>query len=82
MILFYLLGLFVCFFSFFLSSFQFLSILVVLENLNVLILFISSIVDSGSGSLCFLVFIVVATIEVTLSLVVLSRLWSQNLITS
>nr|YP_009756892.1 NADH dehydrogenase subunit 4L [Capsala pricei]QIK50409.1 NADH dehydrogenase subunit 4L [Capsala pricei] len=82
MSLLYLFGLFIVFFSFFLSSFQFLSILVVLENLNVLILLNSCLLDSSSGNLCFLVFIVVATIEVTLSLVVLSRLWSQNLITS
>nr|YP_010372299.1 NADH dehydrogenase subunit 4L [Capsala martinieri]UOX29719.1 NADH dehydrogenase subunit 4L [Capsala martinieri] len=78
----FFLGLFVIFFSFFLSSFQFLSILVVLENLNVLVLLVSCLIDSTSGNLCFIVFIVVATIEVTLSLVVLSRLWSQNIITS
>nr|YP_010737122.1 NADH dehydrogenase subunit 4L [Tristoma integrum]WEP25117.1 NADH dehydrogenase subunit 4L [Tristoma integrum] len=78
----YYFGLLIVFLGFFLSSFQFLSILVVLENLNVLILLMSCLIDTEGGSLCFLVFIVVATMEVTLALVVLSRLWSQNLLNS
>nr|YP_003934525.1 NADH dehydrogenase subunit 4L [Benedenia hoshinai]ABK58254.1 NADH dehydrogenase subunit 4L [Benedenia hoshinai] len=64
--------------GFFLSGYQFLSVLVVLENLNILILIASGYWDISSNGICFLLFMIIATIEVVLSLVVLSRVWSHT----
>nr|AFD18218.1 NADH dehydrogenase subunit 4L [Neobenedenia melleni] len=74
----FLICLFLSFITFCLSNFQFLSILIVLENINVLILLSSSYIDSLTNNISFLAFIVVVTIEVVLALVILTRVWSEE----
>nr|BBJ70604.1 NADH dehydrogenase subunit 4L [Benedenia seriolae]BBJ70616.1 NADH dehydrogenase subunit 4L [Benedenia seriolae]BBJ70628.1 NADH dehydrogenase subunit 4L [Benedenia seriolae]BBJ70640.1 NADH dehydrogenase subunit 4L [Benedenia seriolae]BBJ70652.1 NADH dehydrogenase subunit 4L [Benedenia seriolae] len=49
-----------------------------LENVNILILIISSYQDFLNSNIPFLIFMIIATIEVVLSLVVLSRVWTQS----
>lgn len=72
-----LLGVFIIITSFVLSLGRFLNCLIVLENLNVLLL-VSSLLFLGERRVLFLILIVIFTIEVTLSLVVLTRLWDYR----
>lgn len=67
------LGVLVIIFSFVLSLGRFLNCLIVLENLKVLLL-LNCILLWGERRVLFLVLIVIFTIEVTISLVVLTRL--------
>nr|YP_003735120.1 NADH dehydrogenase subunit 4L [Benedenia seriolae]ADI24684.1 NADH dehydrogenase subunit 4L [Benedenia seriolae] len=67
----------ICYIGFFLSNFQFLSGLVVLENVNILYIIISSYQDFLNSNIPFLIFMIIATISVVLSLGVLSRVWTQ-----
>lgn len=59
--------------SFVLSLGRFLNCLIVLENLNILLLLCSVLFWDGNRTL-FISLIVIFTVEVTLSLVVLTRL--------
>nr|AFD18239.1 NADH dehydrogenase subunit 4L [Pseudorhabdosynochus yangjiangensis] len=60
------------------SGFSYLGILVLLENLNVIILFYVIISGIWGQYTNFIIFIVVSTIEVTLGLVILTRLWNND----
>nr|YP_009829429.1 NADH dehydrogenase subunit 4L [Enterogyrus malmbergi]QJD07091.1 NADH dehydrogenase subunit 4L [Enterogyrus malmbergi] len=71
----FFLGLLIMGFVFTLVSFKFISVLLLLENLNVLVLLFSFLVGLGYNNIPYLVFMVVATVEITLALVVLTRLW-------
>nr|QWV61012.1 NADH dehydrogenase subunit 4L [Euryhaliotrema johni] len=61
-----------------LVNFKFISVLLLLENLNVLILLVSYLSCLSEVYMPFLVFMVVATVEVTLSLVSLTRIWESD----
>nr|WRY69009.1 NADH dehydrogenase subunit 4L [Cichlidogyrus cirratus] len=59
---------------------SFISLIIFLELVNVLVLLASFVTGHLTGSLlCFLSFIVVATMEVVISLVSLTRLWRLNM---
>nr|AWW03137.1 NADH dehydrogenase subunit 4L [Cichlidogyrus mbirizei] len=59
---------------------SFISLVIFLEVINVLVLLLSFLLGSFIGSfLYFLAFIVVATMEVVLSLVSLTRLWCLDM---
>nr|AXR86358.1 NADH dehydrogenase subunit 4L [Lamellodiscus spari] len=60
------------------SGFSYLGILLLLENFNIFILFLVITWGSLDSYINFLIFMVVATIEVTLGLVILTRLWNSD----
>lgn len=60
------------------SGFSYLGVLLLLEKLKVFILFEISKWLSGDQLLGFLIFMVVATIEVVVGLVILTRLWKRD----
>nr|ACH72683.1 NADH dehydrogenase subunit 4L [Opisthorchis viverrini] len=64
--------------SFFLSISRLLNCLIVVENLNVLLLFISMLSQRGESYMFFIALVVIFTIEVVLGLVVLTRLWDSS----
>nr|YP_009938506.1 NADH dehydrogenase subunit 4L [Prosthogonimus cuneatus]QNU39790.1 NADH dehydrogenase subunit 4L [Prosthogonimus cuneatus] len=70
-----LLGSFFGLFSFFLSSNSFLNCLIVLENMNVLLLLVCLMLGVSMFRSYFVALLVMFTIEVVLSLVVLTRVW-------
>lgn len=61
-----------------LVKFKFISMLLLIENFKVLILLVTYIARLDGLRILFLVFMVVATIEVTLALVSLTRLWDSD----
>nr|YP_006460024.1 NADH dehydrogenase subunit 4L [Tetrancistrum nebulosi]ADN44064.1 NADH dehydrogenase subunit 4L [Tetrancistrum nebulosi] len=61
--------------SFLLSNFRFLSMIIIMEIFNVLVLLNVYFINSEAVRMSFLIFMVVATMEVTVSLVCLTRLW-------
>nr|YP_009414357.1 NADH dehydrogenase subunit 4L [Dactylogyrus lamellatus]ALP29097.1 NADH dehydrogenase subunit 4L [Dactylogyrus lamellatus] len=63
-----------------LINFKFIVMLLMVENINVALLLFSYFSCIGGSRAVFLVFIVVATIEVTISLVCLTRLWDTDLL--
>lgn len=63
---------------FILSLGRFLNCLMVLENFNVLLLFGSLCILAGDTRVLFLALMVIFTLEVTLGLVVLTRLWDYS----
>nr|AYH51353.1 NADH dehydrogenase subunit 4L [Alaria americana] len=64
--------------SFVLSVSRLLNCLIVIENFNVLLLFICLLSQFEEFRILFLVLMVIFTIEITLGLVVLTRLWSSS----
>nr|AYH51395.1 NADH dehydrogenase subunit 4L [Hysteromorpha triloba] len=66
--------------SFVLSISRLLNCLIVIENFNVLLLFLCLLSQLEESRIIFLALIVIFTIEVTLGLVVLTRLWSSSLL--
>lgn len=58
-----------------LVKFKFVAVLLVIEAFNVLVLLFCFLSSSGGSLVGFLVFMVVATMEVRLALVSLTRLW-------
>uniref|UniRef100_UPI0014367439 NADH dehydrogenase subunit 4L n=1 Tax=Tetraonchus monenteron TaxID=198446 RepID=UPI0014367439 len=74
--LFCLLGLFIGILTLCCNRFYFLGFLILSENFNLLTLFfiISTLGSFSSGPMIFLCFLVVATIEITLALTLVSRL--------
>nr|YP_011003937.1 NADH dehydrogenase subunit 4L [Dactylogyrus simplex]WPS93115.1 NADH dehydrogenase subunit 4L [Dactylogyrus simplex] len=61
-----------------LVTFKFISVILLIENANILILLFCYLGAESSSRAAFLVFMVVATIEVTLALVSLTRLWDYD----
>lgn len=61
--------------GFILGFSRFLNCLIVLENLNVVLLFICLWGQTEDSRVLFMILMVIFTVEVTLGLVVLSRLW-------
>lgn len=76
---FFLLGSILIFCGFVLSVGRFLNCLIVLENFKVLLLF-CSLIFWWESHVLFLALVVIFTVEVTLSLVVLTRLWDYGLL--
>nr|QZZ81268.1 NADH dehydrogenase subunit 4L [Prosthogonimus pellucidus] len=70
-----ILGLVFSVFGFFLSSNSFLNCLIVLENMNVLLLVVSLLLGVTMFRSFFISLLVMFTIEVVLSLVILTRVW-------
>nr|NP_066219.1 NADH dehydrogenase subunit 4L [Fasciola hepatica]AAG13147.1 NADH dehydrogenase subunit 4L [Fasciola hepatica]BAV82940.1 NADH dehydrogenase subunit 4L [Fasciola hepatica] len=68
-------GVLVIVFGFFLSLGRLLNCLIVVENLNVLLLFVCLLGQWEEFRIIFIALMVIFTIEVTLGLVVLTRLW-------
>lgn len=68
-------GVLVIIFGFFLSLGRLLNCLIVVENLNVLLLFVCLVGQWEEFRIVFIALMVIFTIEVTLGLVVLTRLW-------
>nr|YP_009867147.1 NADH dehydrogenase subunit 4L [Diplostomum ardeae]QKG04346.1 NADH dehydrogenase subunit 4L [Diplostomum ardeae] len=66
--------------SFLLSVSRLLNCLIVIENMNVLLLFFCLLSQFEETRVIFLALLVIFTIEVTLGLVVLTRLWSSSLL--
>lgn len=78
MISIFVVGAILMFCVFRLVSFKFISILLLLENFNVLVLFVCYCISLKDRRVTFLIFMVVATLEVTLALVSLTRLWDYD----
>nr|YP_009169424.1 NADH dehydrogenase subunit 4L [Fischoederius elongatus]AJF22816.1 NADH dehydrogenase subunit 4L [Fischoederius elongatus]QIJ60103.1 NADH dehydrogenase subunit 4L [Fischoederius elongatus] len=70
-----LLGVFIILVSFVLSLARLMNCLIVVENLNVLLLFSSLVSQSAEVRILFIALMVIFAIEVTLGLVALVRLW-------
>nr|BDB04166.1 NADH dehydrogenase subunit 4L [Fasciola gigantica]BDB04178.1 NADH dehydrogenase subunit 4L [Fasciola gigantica]BDB04190.1 NADH dehydrogenase subunit 4L [Fasciola gigantica]BDB04202.1 NADH dehydrogenase subunit 4L [Fasciola gigantica]BDB04214.1 NADH dehydrogenase subunit 4L [Fasciola gigantica] len=75
MVSFLYVGVLVIIFGFFLSLGRLLNCLIVVENLNVLLLFVCLLGQWEEFRIVFIALMVIFTIEVTLGLVVLTRLW-------
>nr|YP_009261930.1 NADH dehydrogenase subunit 4L [Echinochasmus japonicus]AKL39058.1 NADH dehydrogenase subunit 4L [Echinochasmus japonicus] len=75
------LGCLVVLFGFFLSLGRLLSCLIVVENFNVLLLFVCLVGQWGEFRMLFIALMVIFTVEVTLGLVVLTRLWDFSSLT-
>nr|YP_009467179.1 NADH dehydrogenase subunit 4L [Artyfechinostomum sufrartyfex]YP_010461005.1 NADH dehydrogenase subunit 4L [Artyfechinostomum malayanum]APX55328.1 NADH dehydrogenase subunit 4L [Artyfechinostomum sufrartyfex]ARH10827.1 NADH dehydrogenase subunit 4L [Artyfechinostomum sufrartyfex]UUF68158.1 NADH dehydrogenase subunit 4L [Artyfechinostomum malayanum] len=72
------LGSLVVLFSFFMSLSRLLNCLIVVENFNVLLLLFCLLGQWDEFRMLFIALIVIFTIEVTLGLVVLTRLWDSS----
>lgn len=73
-----ILGVLIILCSFFLSVSRLLNCLIVVENFNVLLLFMTMLVQWGESYIFFIALMVIFTIEVVLGLVVLTRLWDSS----
>nr|YP_010853271.1 NADH dehydrogenase subunit 4L [Metorchis bilis]WGM81690.1 NADH dehydrogenase subunit 4L [Metorchis bilis] len=73
-----ILGVFIVLCSFFLSVSRLLNCLIVVENLNVLLLFVTMLSQRGETYIFFIALMVIFTVEVMLGLVVLTRLWDSS----
>nr|YP_010693882.1 NADH dehydrogenase subunit 4L [Morishitium polonicum]WCD42519.1 NADH dehydrogenase subunit 4L [Morishitium polonicum] len=71
-------GSFVVLFGFFLSLSRLLNCLIIVENFNVLLLFVSMLNQWDEFHMFFIALMVIFTVEVTLGLVVLTRLWDLS----
>lgn len=65
-------------FGFFLSLSRLLKCLIVVEKFKVLLLFVSLLVQWGESRMFFIALMVIFTVEVTLGLVVLTRIWDSR----
>nr|YP_010514547.1 NADH dehydrogenase subunit 4L [Diplodiscus japonicus]UXL86278.1 NADH dehydrogenase subunit 4L [Diplodiscus japonicus] len=72
------LGVFIVVSSFVLSLTRLLNCLIVIENFNVLLLFSSLACQIEETRVLFIALMVIFTVEVTLGLVVLIRLWDTS----
>nr|YP_010528190.1 NADH dehydrogenase subunit 4L [Echinoparyphium aconiatum]UXW64384.1 NADH dehydrogenase subunit 4L [Echinoparyphium aconiatum] len=72
------LGSLVVLFSFFMSLTRLLNCLIVVENFNVLLLLYCLLGQWDEFRMLFIALIVIFTVEVTLGLVVLTRLWDSS----
>nr|YP_009171935.1 NADH dehydrogenase subunit 4L [Orthocoelium streptocoelium]AJG03064.1 NADH dehydrogenase subunit 4L [Orthocoelium streptocoelium] len=70
-----LLGIFIILVGFVLSLTRLMSCLIIVENLNVLLLFSALISQGDEVRILFIALMVIFAIEVTLGLVALVRLW-------
>uniref|UniRef100_A0AAU7N3P1 NADH dehydrogenase subunit 4L n=1 Tax=Dollfustrema vaneyi TaxID=438518 RepID=A0AAU7N3P1_9TREM len=75
---FFIFGLTIILFGFTLSLARFINCLIMVENLNVLLLFTCVLSQSSEMRMFFLVLMVIFTVEITLCLVVLTRLWRSS----
>nr|YP_007476440.1 NADH dehydrogenase subunit 4L [Echinococcus equinus]AAK82344.1 NADH dehydrogenase subunit 4L [Echinococcus equinus]ARO49930.1 NADH dehydrogenase subunit 4L [Echinococcus equinus]BAM84077.1 NADH dehydrogenase subunit 4L [Echinococcus equinus] len=75
MVTLFLLFSFVIMVSYFLAVGRFLNSLIILENFNVLILLFCLLYSSLDSHVIFIVFMVVSTVEIVISLTVLTRVW-------
>nr|QCI56252.1 NADH dehydrogenase subunit 4L [Echinococcus canadensis]WHM52335.1 NADH dehydrogenase subunit 4L [Echinococcus canadensis]WHM52347.1 NADH dehydrogenase subunit 4L [Echinococcus canadensis]WHM52359.1 NADH dehydrogenase subunit 4L [Echinococcus canadensis]WHM52371.1 NADH dehydrogenase subunit 4L [Echinococcus canadensis] len=75
MVTLFLLFSFVIMISYFLTVGRFLNSLIVLENFNVLVLLFCLLFSSLDGHIIFIVLMVVSTVEIIISLTVLTRVW-------
>nr|QOV00831.1 NADH dehydrogenase subunit 4L [Echinococcus canadensis] len=75
MVTLFLLFSFVIMISYFLTVGRFLNSLIVLENFNVLILLFCLLFSSLDGHIIFIVLMVVSTVEIIISLTLLTRVW-------
>nr|WSP01966.1 NADH dehydrogenase subunit 4L [Allocreadium lobatum] len=73
-------GMVMMFCSFVLSLTRLLNCLIVVENLKVLLLFVSMMHQWEETHMFFLALMVIFTVEVVLGLVVLTRLWSFSIL--
>nr|QJP04205.1 NADH dehydrogenase subunit 4L [Clonorchis sinensis] len=72
------LGVVVILCSFFLSISRLLNCLIVVENFNVLLLFVAMLLQRGESYIFLIALMVIFTVEVMLGLVVLTRLWDSS----
>nr|WRY69451.1 NADH dehydrogenase subunit 4L [Hypoderaeum conoideum] len=72
------LGSLIVLFSFFMSLSRLLNCLIVVENFNVLLLLCCLLGQWDEFRMLFIALIVIFTVEVTLGLVVLTRLWDSS----
>nr|QUL60403.1 NADH dehydrogenase subunit 4L [Echinostomatidae sp. CA-2021] len=72
------LGSLIVLFSFFMSLSRLLNCLIVVENFNVLLLLWCLLGQWDEFRMLFIALIVIFTVEVTLGLVVLTRLWDSS----
>nr|QJP04217.1 NADH dehydrogenase subunit 4L [Clonorchis sinensis] len=72
------LGVMVILCSFFLSISRLLNCLIVVENFNVLLLFVAMLLQRGESYIFLIALMVIFTVEVMLGLVVLARLWDSS----
>nr|QJP05381.1 NADH dehydrogenase subunit 4L [Clonorchis sinensis] len=72
------LGVMVILCSFFLSISRLLNCLIVVENFNVLLLFVAMLLQRGESYIFLIALMVIFTVEVMLGLVVLTRLWDLS----
>nr|YP_002117987.1 NADH dehydrogenase subunit 4L [Echinococcus ortleppi]ARO49941.1 NADH dehydrogenase subunit 4L [Echinococcus ortleppi]ARO49952.1 NADH dehydrogenase subunit 4L [Echinococcus ortleppi]ARO49963.1 NADH dehydrogenase subunit 4L [Echinococcus ortleppi]BAF56536.1 NADH dehydrogenase subunit 4L [Echinococcus ortleppi] len=75
MVTLFLLFSFVIMISYFLTVGRFLNSLIVLENFNVLILLFCLLFSSLDSHMIFIVLMVISTVEIIISLTVLTRVW-------
>nr|AYH51364.1 NADH dehydrogenase subunit 4L [Cardiocephaloides medioconiger] len=66
--------------SFILSASRLLNCLIVIENMNVLLLLLCLLGQFEEFRIVFISLMVIFTIEITLGLVVLTRIWSLSLL--
>nr|YP_009262383.1 NADH dehydrogenase subunit 4L [Homalogaster paloniae]AMA06568.1 NADH dehydrogenase subunit 4L [Homalogaster paloniae]ANI86959.1 NADH dehydrogenase subunit 4L [Homalogaster paloniae] len=76
-----LMGVFIILVSFVLSLARLMNCLIVVENLNVLLLFSALMSQSSEARVLFIALMVIFAIEVTLGLVALVRLWDLGSLT-
>nr|YP_009689305.1 NADH dehydrogenase subunit 4L [Postharmostomum commutatum]QEL51321.1 NADH dehydrogenase subunit 4L [Postharmostomum commutatum] len=74
-------GLVVLLFSFIMSLSRLLNCLIIVENINVLLLLVCLLSQTDESRIMFLALMVLFTIEVSLGLVMLTRIWSLGSLT-
>nr|BAV82928.1 NADH dehydrogenase subunit 4L [Echinostoma caproni] len=77
-VLFLYVGSLIVLFGFFMSLTRLLNCLIVVENFNVLLLLFCLLSQWDEFRMLFIALIVIFTVEVTLGLVVLTRLWDSS----
>nr|YP_007891020.1 NADH dehydrogenase subunit 4L [Echinococcus felidis]BAN15704.1 NADH dehydrogenase subunit 4L [Echinococcus felidis] len=75
MVTLFLLFSFVIMVSYFLTVGRFLNSLIILENFNVLVLLFCLLFSSLDNHMIFIVLMVISTMEIIISLTVLTRVW-------
>nr|ARO49897.1 NADH dehydrogenase subunit 4L [Echinococcus granulosus]AWB97700.1 NADH dehydrogenase subunit 4L [Echinococcus granulosus] len=75
MVTLFLLFSFVIMVSYFLTVGRFLSSLIILENFNVLVLLFCLLFSSLDNHMIFITLMVISTLEIIISLTVLTRVW-------
>nr|YP_009519770.1 NADH dehydrogenase subunit 4L [Echinostoma miyagawai]AYD49498.1 NADH dehydrogenase subunit 4L [Echinostoma miyagawai]QEG55043.1 NADH dehydrogenase subunit 4L [Echinostoma miyagawai]WCK11538.1 NADH dehydrogenase subunit 4L [Echinostoma miyagawai] len=78
LVLFLYLGSLIVLFGFFMSLTRLLNCLIVVENFNVLLILFCLLSQWDEFRMFFIALIVIFTVEVTLGLVVLTRLWDSS----